>query len=370
MVDDLVSAGRARCSSPSAVQGVVWSAQCHHGPHVCAHSNAHDPDECGQHTKTGKFCLCYISLFQYMSSSQSCLVCPGVNLMDVGSANVQCHDSPVQAAAIGAFPYRSPVQQETQDMAAAMASQINNARGSAQQQQQQQQQQQLPQLPPELLQGLSGIISGLDSSIAAKAASTLQNASTSGSSASVPAPSSTAATPSGSLGTAGMPAGASSPLLGGSSTDGSGDPRGTAAVIGGTRNGGGGNGGGPGGSNLGDPRQEPGGPGGSQPAGSGGTQPGVSGSMGGSQPVGGANGRRRLLATGMETVQRRANVVFLGLLGLTLADLLLLVLFGIQHPHSKERSPRLYISSAPDQQPPAQYKDGAVEGVTLQVRSV
>lgn len=96
--------------------------------------------------------------------------------------------------------------------------------------------------------------------------------------------------------------------------------------------------------------------------------------MGGSQPagsgVGGGSGRRRLLATGMETVQRRANVVFLGLLGLVLADLALLVLFGVQHPHSKERSPRLYISSAVDQQPPAQYKDGAVEGVTLQVRNL
>ncbi|KAK9918462.1 hypothetical protein WJX75_004233 [Coccomyxa subellipsoidea] len=130
-------------------------------------------------------------------------------------------------------------------------------------------------------------------------------------------------------------------------------------------------GGGPGDSARpigGDPRQQqqPGFPGGSQPVGGG--------SGGGEAQLagGGGNGRRRLLSAGTDTVQRRANVVFLGFLFLTLADLALLVLFGVQHPHSKERSPRLYISSAVDQQqaPHAQYKDGPMEGVTLQVTAM
>ena len=43
-------------------------------------------------------------------------------------------------------------------------------------------------------------------------------------------------------------------------------------------------------------------------------------------------------------IQRRADVVFVGFVFMTLLDLGLLVLFGIQHPNCKQRSPRVYIS--------------------------
>ncbi len=52
---------------------------------------------------------------------------------------------------------------------------------------------------------------------------------------------------------------------------------------------------------------------------------------------------RKLLATAAN-LQRRADVVFVGFVFMTLLDLGLLVLFGIQHPNCKQRSPRVYIS--------------------------
>ena len=52
---------------------------------------------------------------------------------------------------------------------------------------------------------------------------------------------------------------------------------------------------------------------------------------------------RKLLTTAAD-IQRRADVVFVGFVFMTLLDLGLLVLFGIQHPNCKQRSPRVYIS--------------------------
>ena len=59
---------------------------------------------------------------------------------------------------------------------------------------------------------------------------------------------------------------------------------------------------------------------------------------------------RKLLAIGRQLlesaadIQRRADVVFVGFVFMTLLDLGLLVLFGVQHPSCKQRSPRVYIS--------------------------
>ena len=59
---------------------------------------------------------------------------------------------------------------------------------------------------------------------------------------------------------------------------------------------------------------------------------------------------RKLLALGRQLlesaadIQRRADVVFVGFVFMTLLDLGLLVLFGVQHPNCKQRSPRVYIS--------------------------
>ena len=52
---------------------------------------------------------------------------------------------------------------------------------------------------------------------------------------------------------------------------------------------------------------------------------------------------RQLLESAAD-IQRRADVVFVGFVFMTLLDLGLLVLFGVQHPNCKQRSPRVYIS--------------------------
>ena len=52
---------------------------------------------------------------------------------------------------------------------------------------------------------------------------------------------------------------------------------------------------------------------------------------------------RQLLESAAD-IQRRADVVFVGFVFMTLLDLGLLVLFGVQHPSCKQRSPRVYIS--------------------------
>ena len=52
---------------------------------------------------------------------------------------------------------------------------------------------------------------------------------------------------------------------------------------------------------------------------------------------------RKLLTTAGD-IQRRADVVFVGFVFMILLDLGLLVLFGVQHPKCKQRSPRVYIS--------------------------
>ena len=75
-------------------------------------------------------------------------------------------------------------------------------------------------------------------------------------------------------------------------------------------------------------------------------------------------GGRRLLATAAE-IQQRADVVFVGFVFMTLLDLGLLVLFGIQHPHCKQRSPRVYISGGSVDQGCVQ-QGGGKEGGRLQ----
>ncbi|CAL5228214.1 g11303 [Coccomyxa viridis] len=81
-------------------------------------------------------------------------------------------------------------------------------------------------------------------------------------------------------------------------------------------------------------------------------------------------GRRLLMAAA--DIQRRADVVFVGFVFMTLLDLGLLVLFGIQHPNCKQRSPRVYISGV--DQGAGQQKSGK-EGnggdrISLQVMAV
>lgn len=84
---------------------------------------------------------------------------------------------------------------------------------------------------------------------------------------------------------------------------------------------------------------------------------------------------RKLLATGRKLlttaadIQRRADVVFVGSVFMTLLDLGLLVLFGIQHPYCKQRSPRVYISGV-DQGGAQQGsgKEGNKDCISLQVR--
>ena len=80
---------------------------------------------------------------------------------------------------------------------------------------------------------------------------------------------------------------------------------------------------------------------------------------------------RRLLATAAD-LQRRADVVFVGFVFMTLLDLGLLVLFGIQHPSCKQRSPRVYISGVDQgagQQGSGKEKGGGGDRISLQVLS-
>ena len=83
-------------------------------------------------------------------------------------------------------------------------------------------------------------------------------------------------------------------------------------------------------------------------------------------------GGRRLLATAAG-IQQRADVVFVGFVFMTLLDLGLLVLFGIQHPNCKQRSPRVYISGGSVDQGCVQQgggKEGGSGQISLQVRPV
>ncbi len=80
---------------------------------------------------------------------------------------------------------------------------------------------------------------------------------------------------------------------------------------------------------------------------------------------------RRLLAAAAD-LQRRADVVFVGFVFMTLLDLGLLVLFGIQHPSCKQRSPRVYISGVDQgagQQGSGKEKGGGGDRISLQVCS-
>ena len=84
---------------------------------------------------------------------------------------------------------------------------------------------------------------------------------------------------------------------------------------------------------------------------------------------------RKLLAIGRQLlesatdIQRRADVVFVGFVFMTLLDLGLLVLFGVQHPNCKQRSPRVYISGV-DQGGSQQGggKDRGSDRISLQAR--
>lgn len=77
---------------------------------------------------------------------------------------------------------------------------------------------------------------------------------------------------------------------------------------------------------------------------------------------------RQLLESAAD-IQRRADVVFVGFVFMTLLDLGLLVLFGVQHPSCKQRSPRVYISGV-DQGAgqPGGGKERANDRISLQAR--
>ena len=66
---------------------------------------------------------------------------------------------------------------------------------------------------------------------------------------------------------------------------------------------------------------------------------------------------RQLLESAAD-IQRRADVVFVGFVFMTLLDLGLLVLFGVQHPNCKQRSPRVYISGVDQGAQPAGQREG------------
>jgi hypothetical protein len=205
-------------------------------------------------------------------------------------------------------------------------------------------------LPADLLQGISGIISGLDSSMAQRSVAAAAAAAAAAVAATAPAPA--AAAPIDGQ-TALAASGAGEPALAGANPSLVNSAGGNSKAAGGNPALGGGPGGGGGG------RPNPNGPG----------QTPVDGPYG--QAMDTAGRRRRLLSNFSDTVRQRADVTFIGFLFMTLLDLALLVLFGLQHPHSKERSPRVYISGVDhQQQQQISLKNSSVEGVALQVRQL
>ena len=104
------------------------------------------------------------------------------------------------------------------------------------------------------------------------------------------------------------------------------------------------------------------------------TAPSSSGNL-----VGSAAGRRLLAAAvatgassgaaaGPDDVRRRADALFAGFMMLGVADLALLLLFGVAHPRSRAKAPRVYLSGV--EQPRACHKDGTTDAFSLQARAV